>query len=202
MASTGIKAAIGLGIALVAILLIIYASSNRLEAAPPVEAELPAIHLFSEKNFQGQKTTLVPGMRALLAEFKVGSWNFLWKSMQVHPGIKLIFARSTGGGRNARGYAVGYKNVADIEGYMRSVPIIGSNYSIDTGVGLERDFGGKYEPVYIMVADDDLWKAMQQDTHQGCLKTVEAWNRSKPGAYNASYCNSSDPSNLAKTVTL
>jgi hypothetical protein len=194
--------AIAVALLTVVLLLFILSRSKEAESAPPSESEIPAIHLFSEKGYQGEKITLIPGMRALLAEHKVGSWQFLWNSMRVSPGIKLVFARDAGGGHTARGYATGHKDVVDIEAYMRSVPSIGTNYSIDTGVGLERDFGGVYQPVYLMVVSDADWKAMQQETHNACLRTIQAWNQSSPGRYQTSYCDKSNPASLSQTITL
>lgn len=143
-------------------------------APAPVDplAGIKHIKLYPQKNYQGTPKILLPGMVATLGKRQPG--GFVWNSMKVAPQVKLVFVR-----RTSRGFAYGLFNVADIRAYMMSIPAIGGNYQVDTGVALDRAYSGWSDDIQIKVATSDAaWMAEMNTTYQGCIGATKKWNRS------------------------
>ena len=166
-------------------------------------AGIKFIRLYSDLDFKGKTKVMLPGMVTDLATKSGSSWNYTWKSMRVTAQTKLEFTRYTGGGRTSRAFAFGLFDVKDIKTWMMSLPALSGNPSIDHGMAMSRDWSGGSGTIKMMVnTGDSQWKADMNKVQQGCLGTIAAWNRSQPGKYNASYCESSLFENASTTATI
>jgi hypothetical protein len=165
--------------------------------------DMKIIKLYKKINYQGDSKIMLPGMKQKLAD-QLGdkSWDFAWKSMRVTPNVKIQFIRDTGGGRTSRAFAYGIFDVSNIEEFMNSVPAIGSDYNIDTGMGMGRSYGAIGIPIYIHVSPtDDEWVKAQEKSYSGCISTINAWNNGS-GRYTDDYCANTLPKALSTTGTI
>ena len=153
-------------------------SSTAVPGVPGVPGVTPGILLYTSLNFESAGPLLIsPGGRISwirLARYENGKHNFIYKSMKVEPGIKIMFVRrdlDTKSVVERRSFAVGQHNVSDIEKWMLSYDRISGAGNLGHGsIGVNSPpRPGAGSDLYIYVMLDAEWNAAIAKESSGCL---------------------------------
>lgn len=170
-------------------------------AATPISG-LKMISLYKEPNFGGVPKPLAPGGSAKLAVHENGKYVFVWKSMKVEPGTKIMFSRYIGGGNTRHSFAVGQFNVTDLEDWLRTYDRISGTGNWGYGsLTIDRFDTYQTEPIHIAVLNDADWIAAINAENAACNGLMTEWNKYTPGRYSSADCASVNPSTFSEVYT-
>jgi hypothetical protein len=171
------------------------------DSTPPINQEkMIRLYLDTDFNSEANSKPLMAGMETILAKYNVSKYDFLWKSMKVEDGTKIMFSRYIGGGNTRHSFAVGKYNVKNLEDWVRTYARISGTGNWGYG-SLTIDRFGTYETndIFIKILNDAEWEAAIISENAGCNSLMSSWNSSSPGKYSAADCESINL-NTFKTV--